>query len=92
MKVYIDVVIMLNFLIDLILILSVAIVLRRKTNIKKLIMSSIIGSLSLCLLFLIKSNITLLLVKVISSIVMVVIAFNFRDIKYTLKNILYLYI
>ena len=92
MKVYIDVVIMLNFLIDLILILSVAIVLRRKTNIKKLIMSSIIGSLSLCLLFLIKSNITLLLVKVISSIVMVVIAFNFRDIKYTLKNVLYLYI
>ena len=92
MKVYIDVVIILNFLIDLILILSVAIVLRRKTNIKKLIMSSIIGSLSLCLLFLIKSNITLLLVKVISSIVMVVIAFNFRDIKYTLKNILYLYI
>lgn len=92
MEVYIDVVILLNFLIDLILILSVALILRRKTNIKKIIKGSLIGGVSILALFLGSNRIVLILIKLITSFLIVVTSFGFRNIGYTIKNMIYLYI
>ena len=92
MEVYIDVVILLNFLIDLILILSVALILKRKTNIKKIIKGALIGGVSILALFLGNNRIVLILIKLITSLLIVVTSFGFRNILYTIKNIIYLYI
>jgi len=90
MEVYIDVVILLNFLIDLILIISVALILRRKTNFKKMIKGALIGGLSILCLFISSNKLIMLIIKFLTAFLIVITSFGYRDIKYTLKNILYL--
>lgn len=91
MNVYVDVVILLNFLIDLILIFSVALVLRRQTNLKKIIKGALIGSLSIFSLLFNFNSFILIVLKFVIAFIMVVVVFGFRDLKYCLKNLFYLY-
>jgi len=92
MKIYLDVIFLINFCFDFILLYTVKILLRRNVKINKIILSSIIGATSIFILFVDINNVTLFILKFIISIIMVLIAFSFRSVKYTLKNILYLYI
>lgn len=55
-------------------------------------MGSIIGSLSTFLLFTTISSFTLFIYKIVISILMCLTCFNYKNIKYTIKNIVYLYI
>ena len=91
MKIYLDLVIILNFFIDFLLLLSVSILLRRNASIYKIILGSFIGGLSIIFLFVSTSNFALFLYKVIISIIMTISSFGFKNIKYTFKNLLYLY-
>ena len=91
MKIYLDLVMILNFFFDFILLLSVSILLRRNANIYKLLLGSFLGGLSILFLFIDISSIQLFIYKVIISIVMVLISFGYKSIKYTFKNLLYLY-
>ena len=91
MKIYIDIVLLLNFGFDLILLLSVGIILRRKTNIRKILTGSLIGSLTVLALFINMNSLLLFLLKIIISIIMLIITFDYKDIYYTLKNLFYLY-
>lgn len=91
MKIYIDLILLLNFGFDLLLIYSTAIVLRRQTNLKRMILAAITGSLSTLSLFIKMNSLTLFMIKIIISILMVLICFNYKNIKYTLKNLFYLY-
>ena len=91
MRVYIDLVILLNFLIDLILIFSVALILRRQTNLIKIIKGGVIGSLSIISLLLNINSFVLVLLKVFIALIMVIVVFGYKDIKYTIKNLFYLY-
>lgn len=91
MKIYIDLVLALNFGFDLILLFSVATLLRRKTTLKKLLLSSLTGSITILAMFIELNSFTLFLIKIIISIIMVYIAFGYINIKYTLKNLFYLY-
>lgn len=92
MKIYLDLVMMMNFFLDFLLLLSVSIILKRNANIKKIILSSFIGGLSILILFIKMSNLELILFKFITSVIMVLIGFGYQNIQYTLINILYLYI
>lgn len=91
MKVYIDLVLLVNFLFDLILLFATALLLRRQTNLKKLFLGSFIGSMTIFVLFIKINSITLFMIKILISILMVIISFGFKNIRYTMKNILYLY-
>ena len=91
MKIYIDLVLLLNFGFDLILLFGVAILLRRSTTLKRLIISSLVGSLTIFAMFIEVSSISLFLIKVLISIFMVLIAFGYKDIKYFGNNLFYLY-
>lgn len=91
MTVYLDLVLLLNFGFDLILLFTVAIILRRTTTLKRLILSSLIGSITIISMFIELNSLSLFLIKVLISIIMVLIAFKFRDLKYTLNNLFYLY-
>ena len=91
MTVYLDLVLLLNFGFDLILLFSVAIILRRTTTLKRLILSSLVGSITIVSMFIELNSLSLFFVKVLISIAMVLVAFKFRDLKYTLNNLFYLY-
>ncbi|MDO5568835.1 MAG: sigma-E processing peptidase SpoIIGA [bacterium] len=91
MLIYVDVIIVLNFLFDLLLLFAVAIILKRKTNLKRLIFGSLLGGFSILTLFIQMNSLTLFGLKIIISILMTLITFGYRDIRYTARNIFYLY-
>lgn len=91
MKIYLDAVFLLNFCYDLLLLMTIDITLKRHMNLKRLILSSIIGGMSLAILFLPFNKIILFFMKIFISIIMVLVAFKYKNIKYTLNNLLYLY-
>ena len=47
MKIYLDMVLIVNFGFDLLLLFSVAIVLRRQTDLKRLVLGSLVGSITI---------------------------------------------
>ena len=92
MKIYLDLIFFLNFSFDFLLLLTVSIILKRNIKIIKLITSSIIGSLSTFLLLININSFELFIFKIIISIIMVLISFDYKNISYTIKNVLYLYL
>ena len=91
MKIYIDMVLLLNFGFDLLLLFSVGIILRRQTSLKRLGIGAFIGSVTIFSMFIRMSSFLLFLLKIVISLVMVIFTFGYRDIRYTLKNLFYLY-
>ena len=92
MKVYLELILILNFLIDLFILMSVKVLLKRNTTMFKLILSSFIGSLSIILLFVKLTSLELFIIKLLLSIIMNLISFNYKNIKYLFKNIVFFYI
>lgn len=89
MKIYIDFVLFINFMFDFLILISVNLILKRYAKIYKIIIGSIVGSLSIFLLFINLNTFTLFIIKLFISILMIVISFGFRDF---FKNFLYLYL
>lgn len=86
---YIDLFFIFNFIIDFIITLSVSIILKRKSSYIRMILSSLLGGLSSLLLF---TSLNKILIEIISIVIMVVISFGYKGIRYVIKNILYMYI
>lgn len=89
MKIYIDLFFLFNVIMDFMIILGTSIILKRNSNIIRIIISSLIGGFSSILLF---GNINKILIEVISIIVMMLISFGYKGIKYVLRNIFYMYL
>ena len=92
MKVYLDIIFLTNLIFDFIILLTVSLLLKRNKKIYRIIIGSLIGSLTLIILFIRMNSIELFLYKFIVSIIMIVTTFGFKNIKYTFKNIYYMYI
>ena len=92
MTVYIDLVCIINFIYDFLILLTVSFTLKRNRKIYNYILSSLIGVLSIFLLFLKINKIVLFLLKILISVIMVIVAFDYKSIKYTISNIIYFYI
>ena len=90
--VYIDEILILNFIIDYILLLTTSKILKIQTKKYKLLLSCLLGELSLITLFISLNNITLLIIKLITCALMILISFGYNDIKTFIKNIIYFYI
>ena len=91
MKIYLDLIMILNFFIDLLLLLTVSIILKRKVSFIKLMLGSFFGGISILLLFFNINSFILFILKLIISIFMILISFGYENLKYTLINLLYLY-
>lgn len=89
MRIYIDLFFLFNTIMDIIIITSVSILLKRKTTYKRILISSLLGGLSSLMLF---TSINRLLLELITIILMITIAFKYKNIRYFLTNILYTYI
>lgn len=91
MKIYLDLIMILNFCIDFILLLSVSLILKRNIKLTHIMLGAFIGGISILLLFFNMNSFVLFILKFIISLIMVLITFKFVNIKYTLINMLYLY-
>ncbi len=91
MKIYLDLIMILNFFIDLLLLNTVNILLKRNITTLNLMKGAFIGGCSTIFLFFDVTTTTLFIFKLIISIIMILVTFKFKSIKYTLKNLLYLY-
>lgn len=89
MKVYIDVIVIINFIYDALIIASTSILLKRNISIKRIILGALIGEVSICLLFIKLDSLILFIFKVLLSLLMVFISFGKNDL---LNNLFYFYI
>lgn len=91
MKVYIDLLLLLNFVYDLLLLITVSVTLKRNTKFKRLLLGAFIGSLSTLIILLPLNKYLLLLLKIIVGIIMLISTFSYKNFKYFLNNLIYLY-
>ena len=91
MRIYLDLVFLLNFSYDFLILMTVSLTLKRHSKLIRLFLGAFLGSLSLILLFLPFPKIILFFLKILVSLFMLLISFKYKDLKYTLNNILYLY-
>lgn len=89
MKIYLDVVFFINFVIDFFILFGVSKVLKNNISIIKLIIGSVVGSLSILILFFEFSSFIIFLYKIFISILMIVISFGKNNL---FKNLLYFYL
>lgn len=91
MKIYLDLVFFINFMFDLLLLVTVKIVLKRRTKWYRILLGAFVGALSILFLFIELTSFTLFLLKVIISLFMIGITFGIKSKNDFFKNILYLY-
>lgn len=92
MKVYLDLVFILNIAFDFLLLLSVNILLKKNASYKRIILGSLVGGCSIFFLFLPLSNLSLFFFKFLISMAMIYTTFSFSNIKTFFQNIFYLYL
>ena len=92
MKLYLDLIFFINIWFDFLLLISVSILLKRNVKFKRLVLGSIIGGITIFILFIELNSIQLFIFKVIISILMIITTFSFKDIKYTIANLGYFYL
>ena len=90
MTIYIDLVILLNYFFDSLILLTVNITLKRNISLKKLLFVSLLGELSL-LGFLLSNKYLLIILKLEISLILNILTFKYKDIFYTVTNVLYFY-
>lgn len=90
--IYIDLLVIQDLIYNYVILLGTSILLTRKTNFKKIFLSSIIGAFSLILLFLNINKILILIISFIFSFIMSITAYAYKNMLYTIKNVFYMYI
>lgn len=91
MKIYVDLVYLLNYYLDFLLLLTTSIVLKRNTSFKRIFMGAFIGSISIFYLFFPISSYLLFLFKIVIAFCMVIFTFRYENLKYTFTNFIYFY-
>ena len=92
LKLYLDILFIINIWFDFLILLSVSLLLKRNIKFKRIILGSLFGSLTFFLLFLKLNSNLLFLYKLIISILICIITFSFKNLKYTFNNLLYFYL
>ena len=91
MKIFVDLVLLLNVFLDFFLLMAVSVILTRNAKIKRILLGSLMGGMSTFLLFVSVNVIISLLLKLLLGILMVLVTFSYQNIKYTFNNLFYLY-
>lgn len=89
MKIYLDFVFTINFFFDFILLYGTSKILKKVLSLKRLLLGSLVGTLTLLFLFIDLSSPELLLLKIVISVFMILITFGKKEI---LKNLTYFYL
>lgn len=89
MKIYLDLVFIINFFFDFILLFGTSKILKRIISLKRLLLGSLVGSLSLIFLFFPLTSFKLFLLKIILSVLIILVTFGKKNL---IQNIIYFYI
>lgn len=92
MRVYLDIIFIINFIFDFISLLGTSIILKRNTKLFRIILGSILGELSILSLFIRFNSFELILLKIVLSILINYIVFSFHDIRHFSTNLYYFYL
>lgn len=90
MIIYLDLVIILNFFFDFLNLFLVNLTLKRNTSLKRLILASLVGELSI-LVFYINNYLLIFIFKIFLALLINILAFKYRNFYYTLHNLAYFY-
>ncbi len=91
MKVYVDLVFLLNLYLDFLLLITTSFVLKRNASLKRIILAALLGSLSILFLFWNINSVLLFLLKIGIATLMLLVAFGYKDLKFFLNNLGYFY-
>ena len=86
---YIDLFFIFNVIMDYIIIMSTSILLKRRTSYIRMILSSLLGGISSLVLF---TSLNKIVIEIVSIVIMILISFGYKGIRYLINNILYMYI
>ena len=89
MKIYLDLVFIINFFFDFVLLFGTKYILKKRIKLIRIFLGSIIGGLSIFFLFIPINSISLFIFKIIISIIMIIVTFGEKDF---FKTYLYFYI
>jgi stage II sporulation protein GA (sporulation sigma-E factor processing peptidase) len=92
MKIYIDILLLINFFCDFLILYSVSVLLKINIKFRRIILSSLFGSLSLIVLFIKVNNTLLFLLKLLLASFMIIIAFGYKNIKYFISSLIYFFL
>ena len=91
MTIYLDLLFLLNFIYDLLLLLTVSVTLKRNTKFKRILLGSLFGAISTFIILIPLNKYLLLILKILTSVIMLIITYSFKNVKYFFNNLLYLY-
>lgn len=92
MVVYWDVVLVINFVFDFVLLMMVNLLLKRKMPKWRLVCGAAVGELSMASLWVNFDTVGLFIFKIFLSFLMTWVAFSIKDFKYCIYNVIYLYL
>ncbi len=91
MKIYLDLLFLLNFIYDALLLITVSITLKRNTKFKRILLGALFGAISTFIILIPLNKYILLLLKILAGFLMLLVTYGYHDLKYFLNNMLYLY-
>lgn len=89
--VYIDLLVIQDLVYNYVILLGVGILLTRITKLKKIFLSSVIGTIPLIFLFLNINHHLNLFLSFVFSVIMSILAFSYKNIIYTIQNVFYMH-
>lgn len=91
MTIYIDLLFILNFIYDFLILLTVSITLKRNVSLKRILLGSFVGALSTFLIFIPINKYLLFILKILAGLFMILITYKYKNLKYFFNNAIYLY-
>jgi len=90
--VYIDLLVIQDLLMNYIVLYATGIILNRITKFNKIFFASTIGNIPIIFLFCNLNNHLINIISLLFSIIMSLVSFSYKDIIYTIKNVIYMYL
>lgn len=90
--IYIDELMLLNFIIDYVILSTLTFLLKKNVKKRRIFLSCIVGEISILYVFISMNNLLLVLFKLVLGIIMIIILYGYSDIKSFFKEIVYFYI
>lgn len=90
--IYIDELLLINFLIDFFILNVNKNILKINVKNRRLILSALFGEITTIVFFIKINTVELIIIKLFTSLILIIIAYGYTDIKTTIKNIIYFHI
>lgn len=91
MKIYIDLLFILNFIYDLLLLITVSVTLKRNTKFKRFLFGALIGGIGTFIILIPINKYILFVLKILAGLLMLLVTFGYHNLKYFFNNLIYLY-